>query len=101
MNELTKTNQIVIRLNATDLDDGDNGRLTYEIEGGNENFTINSETGEISTITDITYSNNPIELYVKVFDNGEKPKSVKGQVIIEIIDINNNSPTFLNRNHQS
>ncbi|CAD5125875.1 DgyrCDS14066 [Dimorphilus gyrociliatus] len=101
VNELTKANQIVIRLNATDLDDGDNGRLTYEIEGGNQNFSIDATTGVISTKTDIVYTNNPIELYVQVRDNGKDPKSVKGQVIIDITDVNNNSPVFLNKNHQS
>ena len=64
---------VVTKLTASDLDTGDNGRVWYEIIGGNYNqsFIINNETGEIITNNLIDReSNDEYILSIKAEDFG-------------------------------
>ncbi|KAL7063533.1 hypothetical protein AAHC03_01314 [Spirometra sp. Aus1] len=98
---------LVTRLNATDLDEGENGRLTFSLENSDGTepvtataiFQINSKTGDIITKGEIDReAYDPplfsIPLRVRVSDNGIPPKSSTFEFKVYILDENDNPPVF-------
>ncbi|VDK80101.1 unnamed protein product [Dibothriocephalus latus] len=98
---------LVTRLNATDLDEGENGRLTFSLENSDGTepisatalFQINSKTGDIVTKGEIDREAydppfSSIPLRVRVSDNGIPPKTSTFEFKIYIIDENDNPPVF-------
>ncbi|XP_071267151.1 protocadherin alpha-2-like isoform X3 [Salvelinus alpinus] len=89
---------IVAALNATDLDEGINSEIEYSLIGrGSLNapdvFTVNSETGEITVKGSIDYEiNSAFEIRVQAKDKGAPPRSTHCKVLVEVIDVNDNSP---------
>lgn len=89
----------VCQVRATDVDLGDNGRVTYEINrrqsDPNEVFSINETTGVI-------YLNKPLdfeaqafhELIIRASDNGAQPEYSSTFVGVKVLNINDNSPTI-------
>ncbi|XP_028314655.1 protocadherin alpha-2-like [Gouania willdenowi] len=88
----------VTKLNATDADDGINGKIVYSfIKQGNTNpsavFYLNSETGEISVKGELDYEETPAyDVRVQAMDQGPVPRSARAKLLIEIIDVNDNKP---------
>ena len=90
----------VATVTATDKDSGNTERMTYEMTAGNENnkFNINSQTGVISTQGFINREDHSFyDLVVKATDQGSPPQSSLSHVVITIIDVNDNIPTFTGR----
>ncbi|VDL89719.1 unnamed protein product [Schistocephalus solidus] len=98
---------LVTRLNATDLDEGENGRLTFSLENSDNAevisattiFQINSKTGDIITKGEIDREAydpplSSIPLRVRVSDNGIPPKTSTFEFKIYVIDENDNPPVF-------
>ncbi|KAM9356576.1 protocadherin alpha-2-like isoform 1-T1 [Symphorus nematophorus] len=89
---------LVIKLNATDLDDGINSKITYSlIKRGNIDpsniFDLNSETGEITVKGTLDYEETPAyEVRVQAMDQGPVPRSAHAKLLIEIVDVNDNNP---------
>ncbi|XP_037117231.1 protocadherin alpha-5-like isoform X4 [Syngnathus acus] len=88
----------VIKLNATDLDDGMNSKITYSfIKRGNNDpsnvFNLNSETGEITVKGTLNYEETPAyEVRIQAMDQGLSPRSANAKLLIEIVDVNDNAP---------
>ncbi|XP_035807151.2 protocadherin alpha-2-like isoform X11 [Amphiprion ocellaris] len=88
----------VIKLNATDLDEGLNGKILYSfIKRGNIDpsniFDLNSVTGEINVKGRLDYEETPAyEVRVQAVDQGASPRSAHAKLLIEIIDVNDNAP---------
>ncbi|XP_033489034.2 protocadherin alpha-2-like isoform X3 [Epinephelus lanceolatus] len=89
---------VVIQLNATDLDEGMNSKILYSlIKRGNidpsDFFNLNSETGEITVKGTLDYEETPAyEVRVQARDQGFSPRSAHAKLLIEIIDVNDNTP---------
>ncbi|XP_039872406.1 protocadherin alpha-2-like [Simochromis diagramma] len=89
---------LVIKLNATDLDEGMNSKILYSfIKRGNIDpsniFDLNSETGEITVKGGLDYEETPAyEVRVQATDQGTVPRSAHAKLLIEIIDMNDNPP---------
>ncbi|XP_039872379.1 protocadherin alpha-2-like isoform X7 [Simochromis diagramma] len=89
---------LVIKLNATDLDEGMNSKILYSfIKRGNIDpsniFDLNSETGEITVKGGLDYEETPAyEVRVQATDQGPVPRSAQAKLLIEIIDMNDNPP---------
>uniref|UniRef100_A0A668V888 Cadherin domain-containing protein n=1 Tax=Oreochromis aureus TaxID=47969 RepID=A0A668V888_OREAU len=89
---------LVIKLNATDLDEGMNSKILYSfIKRGNIDpsnmFDLNSETGEITVKGGLDYEETPAyEVRVQATDRGTVPRSAQAKLLIEIIDANDNAP---------
>lgn len=112
--ENTLPGSLVTRLNATDLDEGENGRLTFGFEAiepahGPINpsnlFQINEKTGDITTKVQIDREAyepplSSVSLRVIVTDNGTPPKSATQDVTIHILDENDNAPSFQRPEYQ-
>ncbi|KAM9849596.1 protocadherin alpha-13-like [Aulostomus maculatus] len=89
---------VVIKLNATDLDEGMNSKILYSfIKRGNIDpsniFDINSETGEITVKGSLDYEDTPAyEVRVQAKDQGPVPRSAYSKLLVEVIDVNDNAP---------
>ncbi|XP_063733004.1 protocadherin alpha-2-like [Eleginops maclovinus] len=96
--ENTARGTVVMRLNATDLDEGMNSKILYSfIKRGNIDpsniFDLNSETGEITLKGTLNYEETPnYEVRVQAKDQGTSPRSAHAKLLIEIIDVNDNAP---------
>ncbi|XP_029439205.1 protocadherin Fat 2 [Rhinatrema bivittatum] len=88
----------VLQLEAWDADTSSNGKLTFHILTGNALgfFAINLDTGLISTTSqqlDREFKAEHI-LEVAVSDNGNPSLQSSSRVIISVLDVNDNEPTF-------
>ncbi|XP_023854145.1 protocadherin-23 [Salvelinus sp. IW2-2015] len=87
----------VCQVYATDLDLGDNGLVTYEINrrqsDPNEFFVINGTSGVIHVNKPLDFETQPFhELIVRARDNGAQPEYSSTFVAFRVLDINDNSP---------
>uniref|UniRef100_UPI003AAE7EFA protocadherin-10-like n=1 Tax=Centroberyx gerrardi TaxID=166262 RepID=UPI003AAE7EFA len=88
----------VIKVNATDLDEGSNGEVFYSF-GNNVNsklrniFHVDSNTGEIIVkgLIDFEVKDN-YEIDIQASDKGTAPLTTDKSVRIKIIDLNDNAP---------
>ncbi|XP_065814560.1 protocadherin alpha-8 isoform X32 [Labrus bergylta] len=88
----------VIKVNATDLDEGTNGDVEYSF-GGDINskvldlFNLDRHTGEIIVKGHIDYETADVfKLNVQASDRGQPPMTTDCRVIIKIQDFNDNRP---------
>ncbi|XP_012717208.2 protocadherin Fat 2 [Fundulus heteroclitus] len=96
----------VIQLSATDKDTGANQELTYQIvkTKGNEAdfFEINPKTGLIVTKQVLDHEDiKHFNLKVKVIDNGTIPLSSEVRVFVNVTDVNDNPPDFVNSEYEA
>ncbi|XP_063733003.1 protocadherin alpha-13-like [Eleginops maclovinus] len=101
VNENALAGSLVIQLSATDLDEGENGRLTYYfVKRGNFNpadmFNINAESGEIMVKGHLDFEAHPAyEIHVQAKDQGVSPRSASGKLLVEVVDVNDNAPEIV------
>ncbi|XP_051869373.1 protocadherin-10-like [Pristis pectinata] len=94
---------LIITLNATDLDDGLNGEITYSfgsyISATVRNlFDLNSKTGEIRLKGNLDYEEiNAFEINVQAIDRGSGAIPGYCDVLVEIVDVNDNAPEVILR----
>uniref|UniRef100_A0AAQ6I8V2 Cadherin domain-containing protein n=1 Tax=Anabas testudineus TaxID=64144 RepID=A0AAQ6I8V2_ANATE len=101
VNENAPAGSLVIQLNATDLDEGDNGRVVYSfVKRGNFNpadvFSMNIETGEITVKGNLDYETQAAyEIHVQASDRGSSPRRANGKLLVEVVDVNDNAPEIV------
>ncbi|XP_067313970.1 protocadherin gamma-A11-like [Pseudorasbora parva] len=89
---------VLIKLNATDLDEGSNGVVEYAFGRNlkrkvNDLFKLDSATGEIQIKGELDFEETEVyKLDVQASDKGQPPLIVESVVTIKIIDINDNAP---------
>ncbi|XP_062943723.1 protocadherin alpha-11 [Cynocephalus volans] len=88
---------LVIRLNATDRDEGVNGEVTYSLisikPNGRFLFTLDKNHGEVRVNGTLDYEENKFfEIEVQATDKGNPPMAGHCTVWVEILDTNDNSP---------
>ncbi|XP_062380961.1 protocadherin-10-like isoform X2 [Sardina pilchardus] len=82
---------LVARIVAMDADDGENARLSYSIQRGNENgmFRMDWRTGELRTARRVSAKRDPQQLYdllIEVRDHGQPPLSSSASVMVTLVD---------------
>uniref|UniRef100_UPI003D9E46AB protocadherin 2 alpha b 9 precursor n=1 Tax=Danio rerio TaxID=7955 RepID=UPI003D9E46AB len=88
----------VIQVHASDPDEGPNSEIVYSlVSQDNENnadaFAIDPETGVITVKGTVDYEKNAaVEIRVQAKDKGHKPRAAYCKVLVEITDINDNTP---------
>ncbi|XP_045857113.1 protocadherin alpha-11-like [Meles meles] len=87
----------VIKLNATDRDEGVNGEITYSLMSvkpkGKLLFTLDENNGEVRVNGTLDYEENKFyEIEVQATDKGNPPMAGHCTVWIEILDCNDNAP---------
>uniref|UniRef100_A0AAV2JL38 Cadherin domain-containing protein n=1 Tax=Knipowitschia caucasica TaxID=637954 RepID=A0AAV2JL38_KNICA len=85
----------VLTIKATDLDEGDNGALLYTMLGANTDaFALDPNTGLIRSRR-MLLSSEHFNLTVVATDQGRPPLWGTARLIITVIDVNDNRPTFV------
>ncbi|KAM9496532.1 protocadherin alpha-7-like [Clarias gariepinus] len=98
LNENVPIGTTVIRVNATDLDDGANGEVVYAFSNSVHSklrkiFDIDSITGEILVKGHIDFeATSGYEIDITASDKGTVPLTTDKSVIIKIVDVNDNAP---------
>uniref|UniRef100_A0A8C6URI7 Cadherin domain-containing protein n=1 Tax=Neogobius melanostomus TaxID=47308 RepID=A0A8C6URI7_9GOBI len=90
----------VLQISATDSDSGRNKDLSFQLvkTEGNETdfFEIDKESGLISTKELLDYEDTThFDLKVRVSDNGTSPLSSETFVFVNVTDVNDNPPDFV------
>ncbi|XP_065814551.1 protocadherin alpha-8 isoform X22 [Labrus bergylta] len=98
LSENAQIGTTIIRVNATDLDEGQNGEVFYTFGNSVSNnlfklFEINSSTGEITVKGLIDFEQkDKYEIEIQASDKGIAPLTTEKSVIIKIVDVNDNAP---------
>ncbi|CAL8264091.1 unnamed protein product [Lota lota] len=98
MTENTPFGTRVIKLNATDLDEGANADIIYSFtlytsEKTQDVFSLNPSTGEITVRGTIDYEDMKFyEMHVEAKDKGLHPLQGQCRVVVHVTDMNDNYP---------
>ncbi|KAM3926568.1 protocadherin gamma-C5-like isoform 11-T11 [Leptodactylus fuscus] len=98
LRENTAPKTLILRLNATDLDEGLNAEIEYFFDYHTSDsikqlFDLNQQTGEISVKGVVDYEEADFyEISIRAKDKGIPEMDSRCLVMIEIEDINDNSP---------
>ncbi|XP_043106961.1 protocadherin beta-7-like isoform X39 [Puntigrus tetrazona] len=96
--ENTPSGTEIIRVSATDADEGPNGEVTYEFSRMSDKtaklFSINKESGQIVVIGELDYEKD------KKYEMGIQAKDASGlastaKMMIDITDVNDNPPRII------
>ncbi|KAM9226362.1 protocadherin alpha-2-like [Leptosomus discolor] len=96
--ENTERGTLVVRLNATDLDEGTNRNISYFLQNlfpqeGRDVFEIDRNSGEIRLRGDLDFEDVGLyRLEVDASDHGNPPLSGHCKVLVEVLDVNDNAP---------
>ncbi|XP_064017460.1 protocadherin alpha-2-like isoform X2 [Pogoniulus pusillus] len=96
--ENTERDTLVLRLNATDLDEGTNSNIDYSLQklfphDGRDVFEIDRQSGEIRLRGDLDFEDVGLyRLQVDAADQGNAPLSGHCKVVVEVLDVNDNAP---------
>ena len=104
VNENSRLNTRVGQLMATDLDQGENGTLTYSIRGDTEVFYVDATNGEIFTNESLDREEvSSYSFLVEVVDNPDNSSfqlSSVANVTVLVGDLNDNPPIFDQREYE-
>ncbi|KAG8579549.1 hypothetical protein GDO81_010938 [Engystomops pustulosus] len=96
--ENSPPNVPILQLDASDADSVSAGKLSFHFSSGNNQgfFALNPSSGLIYTTEKQLDRENREEhiLEVTVSDNGEPPLQSASRVVIQVLDMNDNTPTF-------
>ncbi|XP_061659707.1 protocadherin alpha-C2-like [Syngnathoides biaculeatus] len=99
--ENSPKNTLVIKLNATDLDEGKNGEVYYSFssytpERVRQMFSMDTNTGEIRVSKNVDYEEtNSYEMYIQAMDKGPGAVAAHCKVVVEVVDVNDNVPQIV------
>ncbi|XP_067899239.1 protocadherin gamma-C5-like [Heterodontus francisci] len=92
---------LLIKLNASDLDEGSNGEILYSFSGHTsirvrELFSMDSKQGEIRVKANLNYEESTVyEINVQAVDRGPVAVPAYCDVLVEIVDVNDNAPEVI------
>ena len=107
LTENTPIGSLVVKLNATDQDEGSNSEIEYSFslytsEKTQETFSLNPNTGEIRVKTMVNYEDFRIyDMEIIAKDKGTSPLSGQCKVQILITDMNDNHPEISIKSFQN
>ncbi|NXL67455.1 PCDGK protein, partial [Chordeiles acutipennis] len=96
--ENTPSSTLVTRISAYDLDDGPNGDIVYSFSSHTptkvrELFALDSATGELRIKGHLDYEETKLyEMYLQAKDKGAVPGVAHCKVLVEVVDMNDNTP---------
>lgn len=90
---------IILRLNATDADSGENARITYSLITDTHDFHVDPETGVLFIASPLDRERQELyELQIRASDNAQKrdqPQLFSDAMVRVIVeDVNDNAPEF-------
>lgn len=97
ISELAANLTQVLRVSASDVDEGNNGLIQYSIIKGNEEnqFIIDSGTGQVTLIGKLDHeATASYSLLIQAVDSGKVSLSSVCTLNINVLDENDNNPSF-------
>ncbi|KAM6985192.1 protocadherin-16 [Aplochiton taeniatus] len=88
---------VVVYVMARDQDEGENGRVSYRIQSGNNagRFSLNPTTGALSIVKALDREEQEVfNLTVAAEDHGTPQLSTSQVLCVQVIDVNDESPLF-------
>ncbi|XP_058852120.1 protocadherin gamma-A11-like isoform X1 [Acipenser ruthenus] len=90
---------LVVTVNATDIDEGVNGAITYTFkhisDEARDIFQIDSRTGEIRVVGNVNFEETKVhEIDVQARDGAGQSSFSHFKLLVEIIDVNDNAPVI-------
>ncbi|XP_068177780.1 protocadherin-10a isoform X1 [Antennarius striatus] len=98
LRENSPVGTLVIQLNATDVDEGQNGEVVYSFSSHNaprikDLFDIDARTGRIEVSGEVDFEeSNTHQLYVQAKDLGANAVPAHCKVLVKLVDVNDNTP---------
>nr|XP_029134886.1 protocadherin alpha-10-like [Labrus bergylta] len=98
LNENAPIGTLVIKLNATDLDEGSNSEIEYSFgktqkKKVHDTFELDSVNGEIRVKGKVDFEDTEIyRLELQASDKGQPPLTGGSRVVVKIMDLNDNKP---------
>ncbi|XP_060083215.1 protocadherin gamma-A4-like [Ylistrum balloti] len=87
--------EVIIQVTANDLDEGDNARLSYTLDGDSKGYFSIDNTGRIFSNIAFDRETTPLfKFQVIASDHGDPPLSSTATIELNISDENDNSPEF-------
>ncbi|XP_032558663.1 protocadherin alpha-2-like [Chiroxiphia lanceolata] len=89
---------VVVRVNATDADEGSNSEVTYSVTNffppsGKDVISVNEKTGEIHLTGALDFEEvSMFDFRIEARDQGWPPLSGHCKVLLEVLDVNDNAP---------
>lgn len=99
VNESFPLKHKVLQVSASDKDFGRNSRLAYTITGGNTEsiFKIDRASGEVTLIRELDFETQQrYVLNITAVDSGAPPLFSMQSVVMNVTDVNDNPPCFVN-----
>ncbi|XP_056133046.1 protocadherin beta-6-like [Lampris incognitus] len=96
--ENTSIGMMLIKINATDLDEGPNGEIDYTFGQTQkkkvyDTFGLDNMTGEIRLKGSLDFEDTEVyRLDIQASDKGQLPWTAAAKVVIKIKDVNDNNP---------
>ena len=86
----------ILTVYASDIDVGENGRVSYRIKSGDSTtFAVNPTSGEITTLINLDREmKDAYKLTIEAYDYGKPPRSSTSDVTIAVSDLNDNNPVI-------
>uniref|UniRef100_H3BE22 Cadherin EGF LAG seven-pass G-type receptor 3 n=1 Tax=Latimeria chalumnae TaxID=7897 RepID=H3BE22_LATCH len=101
VNEDRPIGSTVVLISASDDDVGENARITYYLEDNLPQFRIDPDSGAITLQAELDYEDQmTYTLAITAKDNGIPQKSDTTYVEINVNDVNDNAPQFINAHYQ-
>ncbi|XP_014350991.1 protocadherin-10-like [Latimeria chalumnae] len=91
---------LVIKLNATDADEGSNGDVNYYFSSNTgekvkEMFSLGPHTGEIRVVHPMDFEEtNSYQIEVQARDRGHQAMQSHCTIVVKIVDVNDNAPVL-------
>ncbi|VDP82470.1 unnamed protein product [Echinostoma caproni] len=109
ISESVSVGTVLLKVEATDVDDGEAGRLTYSLQSADNPsipmgtlknatqwITIDPSTGELRLARNVSAHDTPtFRIMILISDNGVPRKSTKLMLVIHISDANNHAPQIV------
>ncbi|XP_066576249.1 protocadherin-10 isoform X3 [Amia ocellicauda] len=89
---------LVIQLNATDMDEGQNGEIVYSFSNHisprvKDLFNIDPRTGRIEVSGEVDFEESSMyQIYVQAKDLGPNAVPAHCKVLVKVLDVNDNAP---------
>ncbi|CAD5124350.1 DgyrCDS12639 [Dimorphilus gyrociliatus] len=96
--ETISPDESFLKVIASDKDSGDNGKVKYRIESGNDDgiFDIDPDTGNVKVKKSLVGQSNNYQLTIEAKDEGKPTQlSSKYKINIRVLKSNNNAPYFV------
>ncbi|KAM8878480.1 protocadherin-10a isoform 2-T2 [Spinachia spinachia] len=98
LRENSPLNTLIIQLNATDVDEGQNGEIVYSFSSHNaprikDLFNIDARTGRIEVAGEVDFEeSNTHQIYIQAKDLGANAVPAHCKVLVKLVDVNDNTP---------